>query len=164
MQPHTPPPPSRYPANRRVLVAILGRQLAQNVEMWASRWECVIQTFFALDRFGDVKNTWKRSNNEVLLYALAGRVKYSPCVAFGEIGEKTFILSGVVSGVQTQKGGLIYRQAEGVDGLLDHAAVLFNGRWLSRRPGPGCFCVFQGTFFAEKIVGGYGVLFLARVV
>ncbi len=33
--------------------------------MWAFRWECVIRTYFALERFLDVKDTWKRSNTKV---------------------------------------------------------------------------------------------------
>ena len=33
--------------------------------MWAFRWEGVIQTYFALERFDDVKGAWKRSTTEV---------------------------------------------------------------------------------------------------
>lgn len=60
-----PPPPSAALVLLLWTSAWSFSQLAQNVEMWASRWECVIRTFFTLERFSDVKDAWKRGNAKV---------------------------------------------------------------------------------------------------
>ncbi|CAM9917838.1 unnamed protein product [Pylaiella littoralis] len=44
--------------------AIFEQTLTQNVEMWAFRWEGVIQTYFQLERFSDVKKIWMRSKTK----------------------------------------------------------------------------------------------------
>ena len=39
--------------------------MAEKCEMWPFAWECVIRTFSALGRFGDVKEVWVLGKTEV---------------------------------------------------------------------------------------------------
>ncbi|CBJ29284.1 pentatricopeptide repeat-containing protein, putative [Ectocarpus siliculosus] len=44
--------------------AMFEQTLAQGVEMWAFRWECMMQSFFFLERYDDVRKTWRRSKTK----------------------------------------------------------------------------------------------------
>lgn len=40
-------------------------KMAQKCNMWPFAWECVMRTFLAQERFGDVRKMWMRSKSEV---------------------------------------------------------------------------------------------------